>query len=171
MARPTNYRKEYAEQARKLCLLGYTDKQLADFFNVCEQTINTWKIKHPEFLESIKKGKEFADIDVVESLYKRATGFDYEEVELKVADGRTSKKIIKKKVAPDSTAIIFWLKNRQPKSWRDKQEIDHQSSDGSMSPKQVKDLTDEELEAELAKYGIEKPEISRTTARTKNKAR
>lgn len=54
---------------------------------------------------------------------------------------------------------------------KDESKVDHTSSDGSMSPKQVKDLTDEELEAELAKYGIEKPEISRTTARTKNKAR
>ena len=171
MARPTNYRNEYTEQARKLCLLGYTDKQLADFFNVCEQTINTWKIKHPEFLESIKKGKEFADTKVVESLYKRAIGIEYEEVELKTDGQNKSKRVVKKLIPPDTTAQIFWLKNRQPKSWRDKQEIDHQSSDGSMSPKQVKDLTDEELEAELAKYGIEKPEISRATARAKNKAR
>ena len=171
MARPTNYRNEYAEQARKLCLLGYTDKQLADFFNVCEQTINTWKIKYPEFLGSIKKGKEFADTKVVESLYKRAIGIEYEEVELKTDGQNKSKRVVKKLIPPDTTAQIFWLKNRQPKSWRDKQEIDHQSSDGSMSPKQVKDLTDEELEAELAKYGIEKPEISRATARAKNKAR
>ena len=149
MARPTNYRNEYAEQARKLCLLGYTDKQLADFFGVNERTINRWKSDYPEFCQSIKKGKEFADIDVVESLYKRATGFDYEEVELKVVDGKTSKKIIKKKVAPDSTAIIFWLKNRQPKSWRDKQEIDHQSSDGSMSPQAKEDAI---LDAIKAKY-------------------
>lgn len=135
MARPTNYRNEYAEQARKLCLLGYTDKQLADFFNVCEQTINTWKIKHPEFLESIKRGKELADINVVESLYKRAIGIEYEEVELKTDGQNKSKRVVKKLIPPDTTAQIFWLKNRQPKSWRDKQEIDHQSSDGSMSPK------------------------------------
>lgn len=121
MARPTNYRKEYAEQARKLCLLGYTDKQLADFFNVCEQTINTWKIKHPEFLESIKKGKELADINVVESLYKRAIGIEYEEVELKTDGQNKSKRVVKKLIPPDTTAQIFWLKNRQPKSWRDKQ--------------------------------------------------
>ncbi|MWN31004.1 MULTISPECIES: hypothetical protein [unclassified Gilliamella] len=171
MARPTNYREEYAEQARKLCLLGYTDKQLADFFNVSEQTINTWKTKHPQFLESIKKGKEIADVEVVESLYKRAIGIEYEEVELKTDGKNKSKRVIKKLIPPDTTAQIFWLKNRQPHKWRDKQEIDHQSSDGSMSPKQVKDLTDEELEAELAKYGIEKPEVSRATARTKNKAR
>ncbi|NUF49512.1 terminase [Gilliamella sp. ESL0250] len=135
MARPTNYREEYAEQARKLCLLGYTDKQLADFFNVSEQTINTWKTKHPQFLESIKKGKEIADVDVVESLYKRAIGIEYEEVELKTDGKNKSKRVIKKLIPPDTTAQIFWLKNRQPHKWRDKQEIDHQSSDGSMSSK------------------------------------
>ena len=169
MARPTDYREEYAEQARKLCLLGYTDKQLADFFNVSEQTINTWKIKHPQFLESIKRGKEIADVNVVESLYKRAIGIEYDEIELKTDGKVKSKRVVKKFIPPDTTAQIFWLKNRQPKSWRDKQEIDHQSSDGSMSPKQTKDLTDEELEAELAKYGIKKPEAGRATNRTTDK--
>lgn len=135
MARPTNYRNEYAEQARKLCLLGYTDKQLADFFGVNERTINRWKSDYPEFCQSIKKGKELADINVVESLYKRAIGIEYEEVELKTDGQNKSKRVVKKLIPPDTTAQIFWLKNRQPKSWRDKQEIDHQSSDGSMSPK------------------------------------
>jgi hypothetical protein len=96
--RPTDYDKAYPEQARKLCLLGYTDLEMADFFSVCEATINNWKIAHPEFLESIKKGKVFADTDVVTSLHDKAL------------DG-------------DTTAMIFWLKNRQPKKWRDKQEI------------------------------------------------
>ena len=55
--RPTNYKKEYDEQAYKLCLLGATDKEMADFFNVKEQTINNWKKNHPSFFESIKRGK------------------------------------------------------------------------------------------------------------------
>lgn len=122
MARPTDYRKEYAEQARKLCLLGYTDKQLADFFNVNERTINRWKKDYPEFCQSIKKGKEVADIEVIESLYKRAVGFEYDETELKTDGNAKSKRVIKKLVVPDTTAQIFWLKNRQPEMWRDKQE-------------------------------------------------
>lgn len=138
MARPTNYRKEYAEQARQLCLLGSTDKQLGDFFGVSEQTINTWKNKYPEFLESIKEGKLIADAKVVASLYKRALGFEYNEIELRTDDKTKSKRVTKKMVVPDTTAIIFWLKNRQPEYWRDKQEVDHQSSDGSMSTKPIK---------------------------------
>lgn len=55
MARPTKYQEAYAEQARKLCLLGYTDAELADFFEVSEATINNWKLEYPEFLESIKR--------------------------------------------------------------------------------------------------------------------
>lgn len=57
MARPTKYQEAYAEQARKLCLLGYTDAELADFFEVSESTINKWKLDYPEFSESIKKGR------------------------------------------------------------------------------------------------------------------
>jgi uncharacterized protein YjcR len=57
MARPTKYQEAYAEQARKLCLLGYTDAELADFFEVSESTINKWKLDYPKFSESIKKGK------------------------------------------------------------------------------------------------------------------
>lgn len=129
MARPTNYRKEYAEQARKLCLLGYTDKQLADFFGVNERTINRWKSDYPEFCQSIKKGKEFADGEVVDSLYKRATGFEYNEVELKTDDKTKSKRVTKKLIAPDPTSAIFWLKNRQPKLWRDKQTIEQEQQE------------------------------------------
>lgn len=129
MARPTNYRKEYAEQARKLCLLGYIDKQLADFFNVSEQTINTWKNKHPEFLESIKRGKDIADAEVVDSLFKRAKGYTYRKVEIKVSGGKTTKTIVEEERPPDPTSIIFLLKNRQPKYWRDKQTIEQEQQE------------------------------------------
>jgi transcriptional regulator with XRE-family HTH domain len=126
MARPTDYRQEYAEQARKLCLLGYTDKQLADFFGVNESTITRWKQRHPEFCMSIKMGKTVADANVVESLYKRAIGYDYTEVELKTEGDKRSKRVIKKYNAPDTTAQIFWLKNRQPSNWRDKPAVEEQ---------------------------------------------
>src|SRR3990170_280949 len=77
--RPSKYQEEFAEQARKLCLLGATDGELADFFEVCEATINNWKHEHPGFLESIRAGKIKADAEVADSLYRRATG---EEIQL-----------------------------------------------------------------------------------------
>lgn len=129
MARPTDYRPEYAEQARKLCLLGYTDKQLADFFGVNESTINRWKHKYPEFCMSIKSGKVIADAQVVESLYNRATGIEVTEVEVRDDGKKKVKRVTKKHIPPDPTAQIFWLKNRQPELWRDKPTVENSAQE------------------------------------------
>lgn len=135
MARPTKYQEAYAEQARKLCLLGYTDAELANFFEVSEATINNWKLEHPEFLESIKKGKAVADGEVASTLFNRAIGYTAKEKrEEKTADG--FKEVDAEKHVPgDVTAMIFWLKNRQKDKWREKQDVNHTSDDGSMTPK------------------------------------
>ena len=125
MARPTDYRQEYAEQARKLCLLGFTDKQLAAFFGVNESTINRWKDKYPEFCKSIKSGKVVADAQVAESLFKRATGIEVTEVEVRDDGKKKVKRVTKKHIPPDPTAQIFWLKNRQPEIWRDKPTVEN----------------------------------------------
>ncbi len=132
--RPTKYKPEYEEQVYKLCLEGFTDKQIAGFFKVDERTINNWKDKHPEFFQSLKRGKDEYDSDVIEkSLAKRASGYQYTEVTRAVskeADPTTGKpqlvtiKEVTKEVAPDPTSMIFWLKNRRPDRWRDKQSID-----------------------------------------------
>ena len=125
MARPTDYRQEYAEQARKLGLVGVTDKQLADFFDVNESTITRWKQKYPEFCTSIKKGKVVADAQVVDSLYNRALGMEVEEVEVRGDGDDEIKRVTKKHIPPDTTAQIFWLKNRQPELWRDKPTVEN----------------------------------------------
>ena len=131
MARPSKYKEEYAEQAYKLCLLGATDKDLADFFETSEQTVNSWKKNQPGFFESLKQGKRIADARVAEKLYQRAMGYEYEEKTyeaIKIGKDKTPAQNIKtviKQVAPDTTAQIFWLKNRQPDKWRDKHDYDH----------------------------------------------
>ena len=128
MGRPSSYKEEYAEQAYKLCLLGATDKDMADFFEVSEQTINAWKKKQPSFIESLKKGKVMADSNVAQKLYKRANGYEYTEkkIERDADSGKVFKETLTtKQVAADTTAQIFWLKNRQPDKWRDKQEFEH----------------------------------------------
>lgn len=144
MARPTLYKEEYAEQARKLCLLGSTDKELAEFFEVSESTINLWKLEHAPFSESIKKGKAQADADVADRLYQRAMGYEHEEVDIRVIDHAIVKTPIRKIYAPDPTAAIFWLKNRQRGKWRDKVETEHSGNIG------VATLTDEQLAAKIA---------------------
>lgn len=122
---PTKYKEHYPEQARKLCLLGATDQELADFFEVCEATINNWKLDHPEFLESIKRGKVEADSNVADRLYQRAMGFEHDDVHVSNHQGVVTLTPIRKIHAPDTGAAVFWLKNRQSKKWREKQEVEH----------------------------------------------
>ncbi len=127
--RPTKYKQEYDEQAYKLCLLGHTDVELAKFFDVAESTINLWKLEHPSFSESLKNGKEVADANVAASLYNRAMGYKHPDVDIKMFEGNIIETEYTKHYPPDPTSAIFWLKNRQPKKWRDKQDHNH-TNDG-----------------------------------------
>lgn len=122
--RPTDYKIEYNEQAYKLCQLGAIDRDLADFFGVSESTINLWKKEHPKFSESIKQSKEDLDARVERSLFERATGYSHPEDKIMQNNGEPVIVPTIKHYAPDPTSMIFWLKNRQPKKWRDKQELE-----------------------------------------------
>lgn len=125
--RPTKFKEEYCDQVEKLCKLGAIDEELADFFQVDVSTINNWKNDYPKFLESIKRGKIQADSEVAEKLFKRATGYSHEDVDIKMYEGEIIETRLIKHYPPDATSIIFWLKNRQPGKWRDKQEIDQKT--------------------------------------------
>jgi hypothetical protein len=131
--RPTSYKPEYAEQAAKLCALGATDAELADFFNVTTVTIWRWQSAHVEFCNALKRGKEAADERVERSLYARATGYTHDSVKIFMPAG--AKKPVyahyQEHVPPDVTAQIFWLKNRRRDEWRDKQEHEHTGKDGA----------------------------------------
>ena len=131
--RPTSYKPEYATQALKLCRLGATDKELADFFGVHEDTITEWKRVHPEFSVSLKEGKTLADAEVADKLFKRATGYSHQAVKI-VANANTGQEHIvpyTEHYPPDTTAAIFWLKNRQRDKWRDKVDTEITGKDGS----------------------------------------
>lgn len=117
MARPSKYTKDTAMQAEKLCKLGATDKELADFFGVSESTLNRWKEDHSEFWESIKKGKLLADATVADSLYQRAVGYQHPEDDIKVVAGEIVITPTTKHYPPDPVAGIFWLTNRQRGKW------------------------------------------------------
>jgi len=124
--RPTKYKPEYNDQAYKLSLLGHIDSELAEFFEVDESTINNWKIAYPEFLESVKRGKAIADGEITESLYKSAMGYEHPDTDIRVCNNEIIETPIMKYYPPNATSLIFWLKNRQPKKWRDKQEVAHE---------------------------------------------
>lgn len=129
MARPSKYRPEFVEQACKLCKLGLTDKEIAKFFEVSEQTLNTWKQQHPEFLESLKGGKTLADAEVASKLFHRATGYEHPDTDIRVVNGMIVETPLIKHYPPDTTAAIFWLKNRRPDLWREKVEPEDKGTD------------------------------------------
>lgn len=130
MGRPSKYKPEFAEQAKKLAVLGATDAQMADFFEVSISTFSLWKVEHPEFSESLKVAKEEADKRVEHSLYQRAMGYEHDEVDIRVVAGELKMTPIRKHYPPDTTACIFWLKNRKPKEWRDKVEAEMYGPNG-----------------------------------------
>lgn len=129
--RPTSYKAAFAGQAYKLCLLGATDADLARFFDVSATTIDNWKLAHPDFVGSLKAGKEEADAKVAKSLFRRALGYSHPAVKIITVprgnnDGSDVEQIpYTERYAPDTTAAIFWLKNRRPDVWRDRQAVEH----------------------------------------------
>lgn len=99
---------------------GLTQQQIANNLGISIDTLIENKKKYSEFNNALKKGKEIVDFEVENALLKRALGYEYEEETYE--NGILTKKV-KKHVPPDTTAQIFWLKNRQVKKWRDKVEI------------------------------------------------
>lgn len=146
MARPTDYKPEYDEQAKKLCLLGATDREIADFFGCDERTLNRWKEKHDSFAIALKTAKAEADSRVVESLYRRALGYEHDEMHITAYEGEVIQTPITKHYPPDTVACIFWLKNRQPEAWRDVKAVEHS---GSINHKHATELTEAEIDQRL----------------------
>jgi hypothetical protein len=128
--RPTKYNDEYAKTVYGFCLLGYTDKELANVYDVSEVTINAWKNKHPEFLKSIREGKEIADSKVAESLFRLATGFKVKKTKFATHEGLiTDSKEYDEDVIPNQRAAEFWLRNRQRGRWTNNPEMDSGTGD------------------------------------------
>jgi hypothetical protein len=136
--RPTAYKPEYNEQVFKLCLLGCKDDEIAAFFEVCEATINNWKLEFPQFLESMRDGKQKADAEIAKGLYDRAKGAEWTEdqaFKVKRVEYENGKRVleteeiktvpVRKAAPPDTTAAVRWLTNRDPARWRDKVDVEH----------------------------------------------
>ena len=104
---------------------GLTEEQIAHNMGIGYSTLQAWKNEYQDILDTLKRGKEVVDRMVENALLKRALGYEYEEVSEKYELGiLTERKVTKKQVAPDTTAQIFWLKNRKPIDWRDKRNSD-----------------------------------------------
>lgn len=147
--RPVKYDPALNKQVTKLCRLGATDPEIADFLEVDPSTVSKWKHDFPEFSEAIKKGKVLADAEVATKLFKRATGYSHEDVDIKMYEGQIIQTPLRKHYPPDTAAAIFWLKNRQSAKWRDRQETEHSGTVISViRPKPI-----DEIEGEKSTLG------------------
>lgn len=149
MGRPSKYKDGFVTQAEKLCKLGATDMEVADFFEVEVRTLYRWKAEHDDFCQALKAGKAEADARVERSLFARATGYEHDEVDIRVVGREIVQTPLRKHYPPDTTACIFWLKNRRPEEWRDRQELT--GKDGApLFDKPAETMTDDEIRRELA---------------------
>jgi len=151
--RPSKYEAEWKD---KLIIIqgwakdGLTNEQIANNIGISVKTLYEWQNKYSEFGEALKKGKEVIDREVENALLKRALGYKYTEKTKELVKSPLTGKVelqvtkeVIKEVVPDTTAQIFWLKNRKPAEWRDKQEITYNGNMNINNP--YKDLTTEEL--------------------------
>lgn len=157
--RPTSYRPEYAKIAGELAARGATDDQLGAAFGKSTDTIQQWRLAHPEFAMAIARGKnDIFDPLVERSLAQRALGYTVDTEEVKImSDGSEVRYAVRKHFPPDTTACIFWLKNRKPQQWRDVHKLEHS---GKL---ETDNLTAAELLAEIRKEAAElgiMPEIA-----------
>ncbi len=132
----TRAQQEYVDQAVKLCAMGATDAEIAHFFDVSVPTLSSWAAIHEDFGAALQKGGAAADERVKRSLYQRAVGYSYESEKI-IYDAQSGEVIrapIDVHVPPDVRAQIFWLKNRDPKNWRDRREV---GMDGRMTTTRI----------------------------------
>lgn len=119
---------------------GLTDEQIANNLGISKTSLYKYKEEFIELSERLKKGKEVVDYEVENALLKRALGYEYDEITYEHGE---EVKRIRKQVAPDTTAQIFWLKNRKPEQWRDKQVVESSNTIEFKNP--LEGLSTEEL--------------------------
>jgi hypothetical protein len=117
--RPTSYRPDHCDLAREHCLLGATNDELAEVFDVAPRTIDNWIAHHPNFAAAVRQGRKRADAKVAASLYARAIGFQHKVERAFLCRGEPKSFTVTVSYPPDTQACIFWLRNRRRADWRD----------------------------------------------------
>ena len=119
IGRPTSFHPDMCEQAHNYCLLGATNDELAQFFDVSSSTIDNWIARHADFAGAVRSGRVVADAKVARGLYVRAVGYD-RKVEREILVGGELKPVTSTvNYPPNVQACIFWLRNRRRRTWRD----------------------------------------------------
>lgn len=133
-----SYKPEYAEQAMKLCLLNYTNEDLAQFFEVSLPTINNWIAEIPAFKASVMAGREEADMEVVGALKRLALGYEHpsEKIFYDAKTGQAVRVETVEKYAPNFNALQLWLCNRHKDRWKmaSRAETEEGNKPGSDAP-------------------------------------
>jgi len=149
VGRPSKYEQTFStvELIYNLALLGAREVDIADVLGISISTMKNWKDTHPEFLIALNKGRRQADAVIAKSLFHRAKGYTHKDTDIRIYKGHIIKTPILKHYPPDTTAAIFWLKNRQRELWRDVHRTEHTGKDGGPIEYNfdVSELTDEEL--------------------------
>lgn len=127
---PSKFKPAYVEQARKLAEMGHTDAEIAAFFGVAVRNFHVWKSKHPDLMAALRVGKDAADERVKRALFQNAVGYTDPDGE---------------HYPPNTTACIFWLKNRRPEDWREKFEHDHGLNVSREKLEELRRLVEERL--------------------------
>lgn len=130
MGRPNTYNPDTHPQiAEGLARRGLTLEEIASVFGKSVRTLARWAADNPDFRQALKQGRDDADARVEQSLFSRAIGGQIIERRTVTRKGGDEEYI--EKLAPsDTTACIFWLKNRRPDSWRDKANVELTGADG-----------------------------------------
>ena len=119
IGRPTLFDPEMCEQAHNYCLLGATNDELAEFFDVSPSTIDRWIAERTDFRDAVRSGRVAADARVARGLYARAIGYD-RTFERTVVIGSEVKPVTSTvHYPPNVQACIFWLRNRRRRTWSD----------------------------------------------------
>lgn len=130
--RPTKYNPDtHPKLARALAQLGKTDTEIASDMEIAESTLYLWKHKFKEFSESLKAGKDAIDDRVESTLLRKALGYEQDSIKIFQHQGEPVIIPYVEKFQPDTTSMIFWLKNRRPKEWREKHDIGFTDEDGN----------------------------------------
>ena len=138
--RPSKFDERFVKQAEAMSALGLTDAEMAEVFDVSVRTLHRWKIESEPFCHALRIGKEVADERVARALFQNATGYEYTEQQaIKIKKSQYEETVevvtVEKHRPAETTAGIFWLKNRRKDEWRDK--VDHELTGADGGPVQV----------------------------------
>lgn len=156
--RPTDFNERIQATIVRLIKEGKTEAEIAGLLSISKTTLQNWKGKHPDFLVAVRQAREVADTLVEAALFSRAIGCSHPETKVFIYEGCPVTEEITKHYPPDTQAAMFWLRNRKPKEWREKNEGDVTVNNTT----QVTGLTDEQLDARIAAMLAKEPKNEKT---------